>query len=153
MAHGSQRSCWNRDTIKLSLNTLKYAEQKQGDSFNGTWVSTHCYTGTHNWINPFTAPACTISGLNDAATRLQTRSYNIYCECYAFWWKSFHKPMRKRKQKRIRVSHFALLIVVFKLNHDREGVNNAAHSRYAIAVLRSEAIGLLWIDDKTYPAL
>ena len=53
-------------------------------------------------INPFTAPACKISRLKDARTRLQTvifRSYNIYCQCYAFWWKSFRVPAQKERQK------------------------------------------------------
>ena len=49
------------------------------------------------------------------------QSYNIYFECYAFWWKSFHVPVWKKK-KGLRVSNFALLWVIFKWNHGSEGV-------------------------------
>ena len=42
------------------------------------------------------------------------RSYNISFQCFAFWWKSFHVPVRKkeRKKKGLRVSNFALLLIV-----------------------------------------
>ena len=30
-------------------------------------------------------------------------------QCYAFWWKSFHMPVHKRRQKSLRLSNFALL--------------------------------------------
>ena len=50
------------------------------------------------------------------------QSCNICFECYAFWWKSFHTPVQKRRQKGLRVSDFALLWVVFKWNHGSEGV-------------------------------
>ena len=46
----------------------------------------------------------------------------IYFQCYAFWWKSFHMPARKRRQKGLRVSDFALLLVGFKWYHGSEGV-------------------------------
>ena len=51
------------------------------------------------------------------------RSFNIYFQCYAFWWRSFHKPERNRKQKGLLVSNFALLWVVFKWHHASERVN------------------------------
>ena len=35
-------------------------------------------------FNPFTAPACKISRLNDARTVYILRSYNIYFQCYTF---------------------------------------------------------------------
>ena len=66
--------------------------------------------------NPFTVQACKISGLKDARTRSKEyvfRSCNIYFQCYAFWWKFFHMPVRKRRQKGVRISNFALLLVVF----------------------------------------
>ena len=50
------------------------------------------------------------------------RSYNIYCQRYAFWWKCFHMPVRKRRQKGLKVSNFVLLLVVFKWHHGSEGV-------------------------------
>ena len=53
-------------------------------------------------FNPFTAPAYKIFGLKDARTRLQTVYFPVlwylFFQCYEFWWKSFHTPMRKRKQ-------------------------------------------------------
>ena len=51
------------------------------------------------------------------------RSYNICFQCCAFWWKSFHVPVRKRRPKGLRVSNFTLLWVVFKWQHGSEGVN------------------------------
>ena len=81
----------------------------------------------HHWIiiNPFTVPACNISGLKDAVTRLQTVYFpvleHICFHWYAFLWKSFHVPLRKRRQKGLKVSDFALLLVVFKW-HSSEGV-------------------------------
>ena len=49
-------------------------------------------------------------------------SCNIYFRCYAFWWKSFHLPVWKIRQKGLRVSNFTLLWVVFKWHHGSEGV-------------------------------
>ena len=48
-----------------------------------------------------------------------------------FWWKSFHMPVRKRRQKGWRVSDFALSLVVFKWHHGSgsERVNELGHSR------------------------
>ena len=37
--------------------------------------------------------------------------------------KSFHVPVRKRRQKGLRGLRFALLLVVFKWHHGSEGVN------------------------------
>ena len=39
-----------------------------------------------------------------------------------FWWKSFHNPVRKRKQKGRTVINFSLVLVVFKRHHGSEGV-------------------------------
>ena len=53
-------------------------------------------------LNPFTAPACKISGMNDARMCCKQcifRSYNISVQCNAFGWKGFHMPVRKRRQK------------------------------------------------------
>ena len=54
------------------------------------------------------------------------RSYNIYFQCYAFWWKSVHMPVRKRRLKSWTISNFSLVLVVFKWHHGSEGVNGQA---------------------------
>ena len=59
-------------------------------------------------FDPFTAPACQISGLKDAWTHLQTvyfRSYTVYFQCDVFQWKSFHVPVWKSSQ-RFQILHF-----------------------------------------------
>ena len=43
------------------------------------------------------------------------RSYNIYFQCYVFQWKSFHRPVRKIRQKQLRVLNLAHLLVVFQV--------------------------------------
>ena len=43
------------------------------------------------------------------------RSYNTYLQYYTFWWRFFDMPVRKRRQKGLRVSNFALLLVDFKM--------------------------------------
>ena len=50
-------------------------------------------------------------------------------QCYEFWWKYFHVPVRKRRQKGLRVSNFAHLCVVFKWHRGSEGVNNTRTPR------------------------
>ena len=50
------------------------------------------------------------------------RSYNICFQLYAFWWRAFHMPVWKRRQKGSRVWNFAFLLVVFKWHHGSEGV-------------------------------
>ena len=76
-------------------------------------------------INPFTAPACKLSGLKDAQMHMQTVYfpvlYLIYFQCYVFLWNSIRMPVWKRKQKRLQVSGFALLLVIFKGHHGSEG--------------------------------
>ena len=52
------------------------------------------------------------------------RSYSIYFYCYTQLWKSLHTPVRKRKQKGLKVLNLALLFVVFKRRHGSEGVND-----------------------------
>ena len=78
-------------------------------------------------FNPFTAPVCPISGLKDARTPLQTVYFpvlqHVYFQCCAFWWKSFHVPVQKKKAKRVRVSNLVLFLVVFKWHHGSIGVN------------------------------
>ena len=67
-----------------------------------------------------------------------------------FQRKSFHMPVRKRRQKELRVSNVAFLLVVFKLHHVSEGVNalrtgsrpnlpsntNYTNTRFSVAIRR-----------------
>ena len=79
-------------------------------------------------LNPFTAPACKISGLKDSRTHLQT-AYFQCCNhlssmlCVLMKIVS-HRPVRKRRQKSWMVSNFALLFVVLKRHHGSEAVND-----------------------------
>ena len=64
-----------------------------------------------------------------ACKQYSFRSYDIYFQCYAFWWKSFYllmpKKQKTKKQKKtnvMKISKFALLWVVFKWHHGCEGV-------------------------------
>ena len=43
------------------------------------------------------------------------QSYNIYFLCYAFWWKSFHMPMPKRRQKRLKGFKFHTFMGRFEM--------------------------------------
>ena len=56
-------------------------------------------------FNPFTAPVCKISGLKDARTRLGTEYFPVTATFSAIHFdkKSFHVPVRERKQKSLRV--------------------------------------------------
>ena len=49
--------------------------------------------------------------------------WHIHFQCYAFWSKSFHMPVQKRRQKGLMISNFTLLLAVFKWHHGTEGVN------------------------------
>ena len=53
-------------------------------------------------------------------------SYNIYFQCCLFRRKSFHMPVRKRRQIQLRVSNVVLLLVVFKRHHGSERVKARA---------------------------
>ena len=51
------------------------------------------------------------------------RSYNIYFQFYAFWWRTFHIHLKKKKKKkRLKGFKFCTLWVVFKWHHGSEGV-------------------------------
>ena len=63
--------------------------------------------------------------------------YHIYFECYAFWWKSFHMPVRSRKQKGLMVSNCTLLMFVFKWHPRSEGVNETLKWLTPLITLRS----------------
>ena len=51
------------------------------------------------------------------------RSYNICSQYCVYLWKSFHITARKIRQKQLRVSNFAVLLLVFKWYHGSEGGN------------------------------
>ena len=83
-----------------------------------------------------------------ACKRYNCRSYNIYFQCYAFWWRSFHAPVPKRRQTGWRVSNFALSWIVFKWYHGSEGVNVAAGLLLLLLLpllLASAAVGFLFL--------
>ena len=98
----------------------------------------------HMQFNPFTTPACKMHGC--ACKQCIFCSYIIYFQCHAFWWKSFRMPVRKRRQKELKVSDFALWLVVFKWHHGSEGVNlsktmwpwNSAQSTKAVWMGRAQ---------------
>ena len=68
-------------------------------------------------INPFTAPACTISGLKDALTCLQMVSFSgavtLTFSAMCFDESPFTYQCDK-EQKGVRVSNFSVLLVIFK---------------------------------------
>ena len=57
----------------------------------------------------------------------RTCKQHIFQSCdfqsYAFWWKPFHMPVRKRRQKCLRVSNVPIVLVVFKWHRISDGVN------------------------------
>ena len=80
-------------------------------------------------FNPFTDTACKNYGLKDACTHAPANSIfsspitHLLSMLYISI-KIFLDPGVKKKQKGIRVSNLALLLIVFKLHHGSEGVNN-----------------------------
>ena len=90
------------------------------------WASIDRVLSSSSRFNPITVPPCTVSGLKDVRTHLQTVCFlvlwHIYFQCHVFWSNSFHMPVQKRKQKGLRVSDFALSLVVFKWRHGSERV-------------------------------
>ena len=90
-----------------------------GLCWNSKWRSTQVashWRGPH-LFNPFTATACTISGLKSARTRLQTvffRSYNKLLSMLCLWErkkKSLRMPSEKEDEKayEFQFSHFCWL--------------------------------------------
>ena len=56
--------------------------------------------------------------------------YNIYFQCCALRWMSFHMPVQKWRQKSFKVLNFAVLLVGFKRHHGSEWVNTLISSTY-----------------------
>ena len=80
-------------------------------------------------INPFTAAACKISELKYTWMHLQTQYIFHSCDTSAYNAVRFDEnrftcQCKKRKQNCLKVSNFALLIVVFKWHHCSEGVKS-----------------------------
>ena len=48
---------------------------------------------------PVKFPGCMMHGR--ACKQYTFRSYNIYFQCCTFWWRSFHMPVSRRRQKRL----------------------------------------------------
>ena len=100
-------------------------------------------------IKPFTAPAChfrarTMHG--HACRQYFFRSYNIYFQCHAFWLRSFHMPVWKRRQKGSRVSNFTLLWVIFKWYHGSEACFSEACFTTSIASLTKASLRFVCWD-------
>ena len=104
-------------------------------------------------INPFTAPACKRFRLTDAGTHPKTVGFpvlqHIYFQCPTFWWKSFHMPERKRRQKSWRVSNLVLSLVVFNWHHGSERVEwrndqQAAPSTVLFVESNLMLVSVLW---------
>ena len=73
-------------------------------------------------INPFIVPACKISGLKHACKQYISRSYFVFLMLRILMKILSHAGVKK---KRLKVSNFVLLLVVFKRHHDSEGVSPA----------------------------
>ena len=63
------------------------------------------------------------------------------------WWKCFHRPVRKRRQKGLRVSSFLILLVVFKWYHGSEGVKTRARESHSFKVKCDKSAGVEWRAD------
>ena len=78
-------------------------------------------------LNPFTAPACKISGLKDVRSRLLTvyffRSYNVYFQCCVSIT-ILSQDSAKNKAKTVQSFKFCTFLVVFKWHYGNEGVNS-----------------------------
>ena len=78
-------------------------------------------------FNPFSAPACKMSGLKDARTRLQTVYfpvlYNYLHSMLCVLIKVFSRASAKTETKRLKGFRFRTVIIVFKWHHGSgEGV-------------------------------
>ena len=68
-------------------------------------------------INPFTAPACKISGLKDARKHLQTVYFPVLWRCATCFDENpftYNYASAKKENKILQVSDFVVLLVVFK---------------------------------------
>ena len=88
-----------------------------------------------NWIlffNPFTAPACKISGLKKCThTPSNSRFYGALAALCVLM-KTLSNAKAKKKQKGLRISNFALLFVVLECHHGNEGVNYKITPAYSL---------------------
>ena len=90
-------------------------------------------------INPFTAPCCKTSGLKDGLMRLQEFIFRSYrpstFNAVRFDQNPFTLLVQKRRQKGLRVSNLALLMVVFKWHHGSEGVNQLVSHGWSMIMI------------------
>ena len=79
-------------------------------------------------INPFTSPACTISGLNNARTRLKTVYfpvlYHLFSVSCILMEILLHASAKKQKTQRLNGFKFRTFMGLFQMTHGSEGVNH-----------------------------
>ena len=95
----------------------------------GHWLKVWGDRGVEDGVfNPFAASAC-----KDARTRLQTVFFSPGLIAHlpsmlCILIKSFHLPVRNRRQKGLSVSNFAFLLLVLERHRDSEGVKKGPHA-------------------------
>ena len=123
----------------------------RGGVDGGVFFSKGGYRLTPSLSQPVKFPGGRVHGR--ACKQYISRSCNICFQCYAFWWKSFHMPVRKRRRKDWRVSNFALIWVVFKWHHGSEGVNSVfqrwAHALQLVVIDCASFVHCLARSTKT----
>ena len=67
------------------------------------WIASFIIYRTPSLPQPVKFPGWMMHGC--ACKQYIFRSNNIYFQCYVFWWKSFHMPVWKRRQKGLRMSN------------------------------------------------
>ena len=115
---------------------------------NKNFTVTSIHTLTPSLLQPVKFPGWKLHGC--ACKQYIFRSYNIstFSAIYVVWWKSFHTPVRKRKQKGSRVSNFAFALAIFKRHHGSEGVkriplDNFPFDRSSLSQMRITALSFL----------
>ena len=116
--------CIASDTVAMSISICY------------SFILSHCASPILCWIQvlswrtltpslpqPVKFPGWMMNG--HTCKQYSFRSYNIFFQCYALWWKSFHTPVPKRRQKGSRVSNVTLVWVIFKW-HGSGGVKHEA---------------------------
>ena len=87
-------------------------------------------------FNPFTDPACKISGLKKCThTPSNSRFYGALAALFSILcvlMKTLSNAKAKKKQKGLRISNFALLLVVLEWHHGNEGVNYKITPAYSL---------------------
>ena len=99
---GRGRCRWLSPTLTGRPHWLHVA-----NAWRGSWAAGHSLL-TGGRINPFTVPACTISGLKEARTRLQTVYFPVLQHLLCVLGKIISRACAKKKTKAYgcQVSHF-----------------------------------------------